>query len=213
MNDVVWNGALSLQAQTLSNVRDLKVDLPANPVKEKNIGGLNGKVSQVRSFMNTVRDYILESQVYLIALRNEAHEAEDDYEDRLAAELQRLTTLPEEDRKRLPKAVEEREILFRRSCPVEWNAKRTTTRRVEEWELYQKILYTIYYSLRDTNNDIAAQVAIIKQQYFSGEVEVSKTAAGIFDFLSDETKKLFATQESGLSGPVEVDPDSMEVVL
>ena len=213
MNDHVWDEALALQSATLANVRDLRVELPANPVGEKNIGGLNEKVSQVRSLMNTLRDHIFDSQVYLIALRRESHEAEDEYEDRLSAELERLTTLPEDERKKLPKAVEEREILFRRSCPAEWGAKRTTLRRVEEWELYQKILYTIYYSLRDTNNDIAAQVAIIKQQYFSGEVEVNKTAVGIFDFLSEETKKLFATQESRLAGPVEVEPDSMEVVL
>jgi hypothetical protein len=132
------------------------------------------------------------------ALLRESHLAADAYNNKLSEKMQDMRQMTPEQIKALPKTAEEREVFWRQDFKPLHDKKVEAERRVEEWDQFQKMLYTIYYSLRDTANDIQTQLNVIRQQYFSGEIELSPKAAGLMDFLSPAARKLVGADETPL---------------
>lgn len=188
-----WTLANKRRAEVLDWIQNKRVDLDSNPVGK--IGGLNAKIALVREYSNQVRDEVFQAMGLKTALLRESHLASDAYNDKLSEKMQDIRQMTPEQIKALPKTAEEREVFWRQGFKPLYDTKVEAERRVEEWDQFQKMLYTIYYSLRDTANDIQTQLNVIRQQYFSGEIELNHKAASIFDFLSPDARKLVSTGE------------------
>lgn len=183
-----WSLALETRQAALTWLRDKKVELDLNPSTK--IGSLNQKISTVRNYSNSVRDEIFQAIGIKSSLLREKNQAADAYNDALSAKMQDMRSMTAEQIKALPKTAEEREVFWRSGFKPLYDKKIEAERRVEEWEQFQKMLYTIFYSLRDTANDIQTQLNVIRQQYFSGELKLDKQAVGLMDFLGPSARNL-----------------------
>ncbi len=204
--DTNWTGAVKLRREALDWLNNEKITLAKNP--SEHIGGLNEKLSEVRDRLNKVRDIVFDSQGLLIVLRREAHKASDAYERSLETAILNSRSLSPDAQKSLPKSADERELYYRKDFLELYKLKLEAERRVEEWESFQKMVNTVYYDLKDASKDIITQIQVIKQQYFSGEIKLSKEATALFDFLGEDAQKFIrSTESTDLSG-LEFTPES-----
>lgn len=204
----VWEAARKERKATLVWLKDQKVELEKNPAAL--IGALNEKIALVRQMSNRVRDEVFSAQAIMIALKREKYTADDAYEAALSSALHDTSLLSDIEQKKLPRSQEERERHFRRSFLPAYNDKLEAERHVEEWELYQKMINSIYYSLKDTNDNILTQLSVIKQQYFSGELELDKKAVGLASWLSEDAKELVAGASSRFTEELDLTNEDME---
>lgn len=186
---VTWDVAVRLRSDALVWLNSARVDLDRDPTK--NIGGLHAKVAEVRQWANKVRDLLFQVQLVTMQLRRESSQANVAYEARLSEAIRHKT---DDAVLKQFKSKEERELFFRQGFQECYDQKVTAEQRLEEYEAFQKAVNLIYYSLSNTRDDVGTQVAVLKQQMFSGEIKPNPELGkfnSLADFLGEGARSLF----------------------
>jgi hypothetical protein len=161
-----WDVACNTRESCLPWLKNARVELDRDPTK--NIGGLHGKLCEVRTHANHVRDALFDAMQIEQVLRREAQRARGRYEGELSRTLR--AKIGSEELKPF-KSKEERESYLRQDFADLYTAQEDSAGYVVEWELYVKSINIIYWSLDHTRKEIDAQVNIVRQQMFNGEVK------------------------------------------
>lgn len=187
----LWPLAEQTRFDALAWLDQAKVTLDKDP--RDNIGSLHAKVAETRDWANRVRDLLFRVMNIGIELRREAGYAEAAYDQAMASAMMLRA---DEDAVKKFKSKEEREAVLRQGILEIYQTKVTTSARIAEWEAFTKAVNLIYYSLSNTRDDIGTQVAILKQQMFSGEVqpnpELGKISS-LTDLLGDNARTLLSS--------------------
>lgn len=161
-----WDVASTFQTQQIDTLAKYKVELDRDPTQ--NVGRLHEKIATVREYSNEVRDVLFRAQTMMRALGREAAAAGEAYNKRIA-DLGR-SKVDDETYKKM-KSKDERELYLRAECADIYERHRVAEERVEEWDGFIKQINTIYYSLSNTRDDINAQINVLKQQIFKGDIK------------------------------------------
>lgn len=186
----VWTAADEFRAATLAWIQTAKVELDRDPTQ--NVGGLHQKAAEVRTHANKVRDAVFETMAFNMLLRREAAETTWVYEQAKAAAAKDPANV---DVLAKLKTKDERETALQQIVATEYQAYIRAGNRLEEWDVFLKMVNLVYYSLTHTREDLNTQVSVIKQQMFNGEVkpnqDLSKLSS-LSELLGADARSLFA---------------------
>lgn len=184
----VWPSAQALRDEVMPWLPNCKVELVRDP--SSNIGGLHAKAAEIRAETNKVRDVVFKVMAFNMALRREASEASWRYEQ---ARNDALKVPHNNEILAKYKTKDEREAALQQIVAAEYKASIDTKARLEEWEMFLKMVNLVYYSLSNTRDDVNTQVSIIKQQMFNGEIKADaglEKLGSVFDMLGEGARTL-----------------------